>query len=210
MWKSSIVSVGRYYTEEIWKDIIGLEDCYQISNMGRVRGKERYAKVCGGGKRLVKSQIIKPILCTNGYYEYQLADPRANKKRIYMAHRLVAIHFIPNPENKREVNHLDENPRNNIVTNLAWATPKENCNYGTRNIKCRECNRKYFKPVRQYTLEGKFIKEYETCTDAAKELGIGLENISRAARQVQNRKTAKGYIWEFVNQDNQNRRLIED
>ena len=183
--------------EEKWKRIPGMD--YEISNLGRCRGIERYVKTCGNGKRLVKSKIIKPTLCTNGYLEYQLpARGQPNRRKIFMAHRLVAEAFIPNPENKREVNHLDENPLNNKADNLCWVTPKENCNYGTRNLKCRECNRQNFKAVRQYTKNGDFVKEYECVQDAAKVLGIRAENISRAARGVANRKYAKGYLWEFV------------
>lgn len=183
--------------EEEWKKIPDFD--YEISNFGRCRGIERYVKTCGNGKRLVKSKIIKPTLCTNGYLEYQLPiSNQPNKKKIFMAHRLAAQAFIPNPENKREVNHLDENPLNNKVDNLCWATPKENCNYGTRKLKCRECNKDNFKAVRQYTKGGTFVKEYECIEDAAKELGIRAENISRAARGIANRKFAKGYIWEIV------------
>ena len=189
--------------EETWKDIIGLEGSYQISTLGRVRSKDRYAKVCGNGKRLVKGKIIKPTLCKNGYYEYQLSTGE-KKRKIFLAHRLVAIHFLPNPDNKREVNHIDENPQNNVVTNLQWVTPKENCNYGTRNQKCRECNKDHFKPVRQYTMQGEFVKEYENLSDAGRALNICPENISRAARKTAQRKAAKGFLWEFVNQDNQN------
>ena len=183
--------------EEMWKDIPGFD--YEISNLGRCRGKERYVKVGGNGKRLLKSRIIKPAKCTNGYLEYVIPPKGSpNTKKALLAHRLVAQAFIPNPDNKREVNHLDEDITNNVADNLRWVTPKENCNYGNRNLKCRESQRKHFKKVSQYTKDGVFIKEYETLSDAAKEVNVLPENISRAARNKGNRKYAAGYMWKFI------------
>ena len=99
--------------EEIWRDIDGYEGLYQVSNKGRVKslkyGKER---------------ILRPGWKTGGYLFVILCkNGNQSKQRI---HRLVAQAFIPNPNNKPQVNHLDENKKNNCVDNLEWATAKEN------------------------------------------------------------------------------------
>ncbi len=96
--------------EEVWKDITGFEGKYQISNKGNVKSFCVYKS----------GKILKPAKIQG----YLLADISRKKKFI---HRLVAIHFIPNPENKPEVNHLDRNRHNNNDWNLEWATPAENC-----------------------------------------------------------------------------------
>ena len=80
---------------EIWKDIPGYEGYYQISNLGRIRSLDRYANVCGNGKRLVKGRIIKSVKCTNGYYEASLN--RNGVRKVMLLHRVVANVFIPNP-----------------------------------------------------------------------------------------------------------------
>lgn len=97
--------------EEIWKDIIGFEGIYQISNQGRVKN--------------VKLNLIRnPHLSDRGYHIILLRNKKISKTA--RIHRLVAIHFIPNPENKEHVNHLDFNPLNNCVENLEWVTNREN------------------------------------------------------------------------------------
>lgn len=100
---------------EIWKDIAGYENEYQVSNLGRVRS-------------LKSSIILKPQVATNGYLIACLWKDNIQKK--YCIHRLVAIAFIPKPENLSDVNHLDENKENNAVSNLEWCTHLYNMNYG--------------------------------------------------------------------------------
>lgn len=101
-------------SEEIWKGISGYEGLYEISNFGYVKS---FCKKTGGS-------IIKNILGQNGYYKVNLMK-RGKRKQPYI-HRLVAQAFIPNPENKPEVNHIDGNKLNNHVSNLEWCTSKEN------------------------------------------------------------------------------------
>lgn len=111
--------------EELWKDIEGYEGLYQVSNLGRVKSLKRYSK----NNKNNNDRILKPVLNTKGYLQLALCKNgvKYNKK----LHRLVAQAFIPNPENKPQVNHIDEDKTNNIVSNLEWMTNKENRNHGT-------------------------------------------------------------------------------
>lgn len=176
---------------EVWKDISGYEGYYQISDLGRIRSLDRYANVCGGGKRLVKGKIIKPVKCTNGYYEASLSYKGVRK--VLLLHRVVAEAFIPNPHNLPEVNHKDENPANNEVNNLEWCTSKYNANYGTRNE--RMLIGRETKPVIQLDRNGKFIKRWECMMEACRECGADISSMIRVCKGRQ--KTCKGFKWEY-------------
>lgn len=124
--------------KEIWVDIKGYEGLYKISNLGRVKSlnrkyKNQYGEF-GNKKEFIKTQKIS---CFNkeekqkkGYYVVNLAkDDRGKWIRV---HRLVAEAFIPNPENKKEVNHKDGNKLNNKADNLEWVSHQENCLHAWR------------------------------------------------------------------------------
>ena len=107
---------------EIWKTIEEY-DLYEISNLGRLRSKDRVVQN-HGGSYVKKGRTLHPSKDHYGYYIFELKqDGRAKKVKI---HRLVAEAFIPNPERKPEVNHIDSNPSNNNVENLEWCTHHEN------------------------------------------------------------------------------------
>lgn len=110
--------------KEIWKDVIGYEGIYMVSNTGRVKSLDRLVNTGYGRKRLCKGIILRMALDKDGYSVKMLQN--RGSKILKKVHRLVAIHFIPNPENKPEVNHLDGNKLNNNDWNLAWATTSEN------------------------------------------------------------------------------------
>lgn len=116
--------------KEIWKDIIGYEGIYQISNLGRVKSLER--EYWHGNRWYHQKEKYLSIKCDrNGYLSVMLYNADHVSKRI-MVHLLVARHFIPNPDNLPEVNHKDENKKNPCVSNLEWCTCKYNANYGTK------------------------------------------------------------------------------
>ena len=108
--------------EEVWKDVVGYEDKYQISNLGRIRSlKDTHGNY--------KERLLNPTPNLRGYLG-QCVSKDGIKKRITI-HRLVAQTFIPNPNNYPEVNHKDEDKNNNSVSNLEWCTRLYNINYGT-------------------------------------------------------------------------------
>lgn len=121
--------------EEIWRDIEGYEGHYQVSNLGRVKSLERYMNGRNGGKSLLKERILKPIKNNRGYLNVNLSKNR--KRKNANIHRLVAKAFIPNPDNKPEVNHVDTNKKNNRADNLEWATTKENIRHAWEKGLCK-------------------------------------------------------------------------
>ena len=114
--------------EEEWRDIKGYEGQYMVSNFGNVKSLERYDKY----NRRVMQKNLKPFdnKAGKGYLCVNLGR-KAKAKKI---HRLVAEAFIPNPQNKKEVNHMDGNVKNNKVNNLEWVTHQENCLHYTYEL----------------------------------------------------------------------------
>lgn len=109
---------------EQWKDIKGFEGCYQVSNHGRIKSLHRKVK-WGKFKRTIPERIMaRRISKSIGYDFVKLARHEGGKN--YTVHRLVAYAFIPNPENKPQINHIDCDRANNHIDNLEWVTPSEN------------------------------------------------------------------------------------
>lgn len=170
--------------DEIWKDVKDYEGIYKVSSKGRVKSVERVTVDSIGRKHHRKERILKDHMY-NGYLYVRLYD---GPKRI---HRLVAEVFIPNPDNKPQVNHKDEDKTNNCVENLEWMTHRENCNYGTRNERAGKAHNK---PVAQYTRDGEFVKIWPSQSKAGHNLD--LSNIDKVLRGKH--KTCGGFVWKYT------------
>jgi len=125
--------------EEIWKPIKGFEGLYQISNFGRIISHPKTI-ICGLKKLKIKSKVITNTKSRKGYLRAKLGD-KDNRKN-FLVHRLVAIAFIENPNNKPFINHKDGNKINNRFDNLEWVTTKEN-NIHAIETGLRRCKGKY-------------------------------------------------------------------
>ena len=142
---------------EIWKDISGYENKYQVSNFGRIKSLQRDVISGRGGFRTVKEKILKPKIDRYGYLTIDLRDQNQIRKTLKI-HRLVAIAFISNPENKIQVNHKNESKTDNTIQNLEWTTPLQNSNYGTRTERSakKRRNSSISKNVEQKDLNGNY------------------------------------------------------
>ena len=176
--------------KEVWKDIQGYEGLYQVSNTGKIKS------FCQGTSRILKTT---PNNC--GYYKVELYK---NKKgKMLYIHRLVALSFIDNPQNKTQVNHIDGNKANNSASNLEWLTASENQQHAIKNnlhapsyFKGRKgvlSNRS--KEVMQLTKDGQFVNYIYSITEAAISVGCKPTSISQALNNKL--KTCRGYVWRY-------------
>lgn len=188
---------------EIWKDIPNYEGYYQVSNMGRVKSLNRVIVMKNGVSRKTKGLILKQKYEERtGYLIATLY--KKHKRKDVLVHRLVAQTFIVNSENKRQVNHINEDKTDNRVENLEWMTAKENSNHGTRNerIKNTQIKNGYIKkmsqPILQYDLEGNLIKEWESAREAGRN-GFDRSSIAKCCKGKQ--KIHKGFVWEYKSEN---------
>ena len=177
---------------EEWRDIAGYEGLYQVSNMGRVRSLDRVVE-CVDSIRCYKGRMIKPVTQNNGYLCVGLCNAGDFKR--YFIHRLVANAFLTNDHNYPDVNHKDENKTNNVPSNLEWCDKTYNNNYGTRKQRANDAQHR--KTVLQYDLNGGFIKEYSSVSDAARAIGKP-NDVGSITKCCNGRlKRSHGYIWRF-------------
>lgn len=117
--------------EEIWKDVPNYEGFYQISNFGNVKSLDRITKKNRLEKRKIFGRSLNKIECSNKYLSVRLSKNGIVKMKLI--HRLVAISFLLNNQNKTQVNHIDGNKQNNILSNLEWVTHSENAKHAYIN-----------------------------------------------------------------------------
>lgn len=142
-------------TEEIWKDIVGYEGLYQVSNLGRVRSCDKYVSY-RWGERLIKGKMLKPHFRGRGYIQYSLVNKQ--KQNNFYIHRLVAEAFIPNPDNKPCIDHINTDKTDNRVENLRWVTHSENSNNPLTVEKHRYDTKKWIRK-KGHPLQGKHLSD---------------------------------------------------
>ena len=192
---------------EIWKDIEGYERLYQVSNMGNVKSLERM-KWNGRGYQKIPERILKPGKIRGGYLQVQLS--KDGKSKPCKVHRLVATAFLDNSDNLPEVNHKDENKKNNCVENLEWCSKLYNINYGTGIKKSAEKRRgkkkseehikKLSKPVFSVNKESGLIMWWQSASEAGRILGIAKQSICACCRG-RKCKSAGNHYWFYADDD---------
>lgn len=180
---------------ENWVPINGFEGLYSVSDHGRIRTETRLTP-----RNILITQKIKELEDGgNGYLKVKLS--LGGVKYGFWVHRIVASHFIANPNQKKEVNHIDSNPKNNHVSNLEWVTPSENMKHlvrmGRSNIhrisKISQANRR--RKIIQMDVSGNVIRRWDSVTEAAKEYGTTTGDICSALNGRQ--KTSRGFKWQY-------------
>ena len=168
----------------IWKDVPNYEGMYQVSSDGRVWSCEHTVNRCSGHPNIIRGRLLAHTITSFGYCNVTLSDVNHNQKR-YGVHRLVAMAFIPNPENKPQVNHKDGNKLNNCVDNLEWVTGWENQYHAVINgltsawtpehmqMMCECAKQKTAIPIKCLT-NGKLYSSYN---EAARDLHISTDTI---------------------------------
>lgn len=184
--------------KEEFRWIKGFEGKYKVSNLGRFLMVEQVDSM----GRLLPMRIKSTHKGVGGYSVVMLR--KDGKKVMYLAHRLVAESFIPNPDNKPYVDHIDGTRNNNCVTNLRWVTAKENSNNPItykRMVEATLANpisgskSPYSRKISQYTLNGEYVKTYDSIGLAARLLNICYTSIGQCARGL--RKSAGGFLWKY-------------
>lgn len=181
--------------EEIWKDVPSYEGYYQVSNLGNFRSLPRVIRYKGNGIRNYPAKRLLTETTKDNYQRITLM--KEGIKTRYQAHRLVALAFIPNPENKPCINHIDGNKSNNVVTNLEWCTASENMIHAD-NTELRDMfshhNPSNAKKVKCIETGQVFL----SCLRAVRSLGKTNNSISTLTRSIARGGTAFGYHWQFI------------
>lgn len=162
-----------------WKTISGFSN-YEISNTGKVRNK-------------ITKYILKGRVTKTGYYQVNIKNDDTNKFVNQYIHRLVALAFIKNPENKKQVNHIDGDKSNNNVENLEWVTASENQKHKYYVIGSKTSNRK----IGMFDKDNNLIQTFNSIVEAYKTLNkpsrVNIDNVLHGKQ-----KTAYGYIWKYL------------
>ena len=167
--------------EEVWKDVHGYEGQYQVSSLGNVRSMNYR------GTGIVKNLVPKMNNCGRLWVDL--------KGKPHLIHRLVANEFIPNANNYPEINHKDENPRNNIADNLEWCTGEYNKKvYSQKHSNGRP--QIHFRKVVQMDLDWNHIKTWDDSRTVFKSTGMSQWSIIQCCEGK--RKTAYGFKWQYA------------
>jgi len=183
---------------EIWKPIEGYEGTYSVSSLGRVRSEAREIMRSDGQRQPIKVRILRPAPDRRGYLIVSLYN---NGQQTHKVHRLVAKAFLENPDEKPQINHINEIKTDNRTVNLEWCTPAVNqlhggCTTRVRNTRNRRQTAKAERAVQQISLKGAELAIYRSTSEAPPAVGGNQGSIHQACSGKQN--TAYGYIWRFI------------
>lgn len=176
------------YVDEVWaplKGIVENGDNYAVSNLGNVIHLEKF-------------MLMKPRKDSHGYLQADLY--KDGKCKQFRVHVLVAKAFIPNPENKPQVNHIDGNKTNNTVENLEWVTPSENMKHAFKTGLSKSNSiyqRKSVAMLDKFT--GEILRVFESSHEAERQNGINQGSISKACHGKL--KTTGGYKWKYISKE---------
>ena len=180
--------------KEIWKDIPDFEGLYQVSNFGRIKSLERKEFMARNNcYRVRKERILKADITKKGY-ERVLLYKNGKSKKIFV-HRLVAIAFINNPNNHPIINHIDEVPLNNHVSNLEWCTHSYNSTY--KGAKERQL-KNVWKGVQSTNVKTGETKLYRSAADAERESNGYFRRRSISRVCTGERPIHKGHYWKYL------------
>lgn len=199
--------------KEEWKSIKGFE-CYEISNTGLVRSKDREITT-GVATFIKKGQILIPVDNGKGYKKVVLKS-NGKVKRAYI-HRLVAQYFIPNPENKPFINHIDNDPSNNSADNLGWCTHQENMDWaksqGRTKWNKEACDKLHKTMEKTYVaVIGENIKTgeklyFEKLNDV-KKAGFQPSCVCYCCKGKRGIRQHKGYRWEYGQHNSKKQEML--
>ena len=181
---------------EEWRPVVGYEGLYEVSDWGNVRSLDVYLPSKGGSVALRRGRLMKQYLDKDGYC--RVGIHKNGKERTVGVHQLVALAFIPNPDNLPVIDHIDGHRDNNVVGNLRWFTVTlNNSTEQARRKKSQGAYRRRDnkKIIYQYTLDGELVAEYESTMEAERVNGYGRSALSRCALGKQ--ATAYGYVWKY-------------
>jgi hypothetical protein len=183
-----------------WKDVPGYEGIYAISKLGVVKSVDRVVTRSNGVKLRTGERILKQSL-SSGYPKVSLFIN--GKGTTFKVHRLIAILFIPNPDNKPFVNHINGIKTDFSISNLEWCTCQENNAHAfktglnfSRQTGTTGAKSHHAKAIDQYSLIGDLIKRWDCAMDVENELGFNHTNISKVL--TGKRETAYGYKWRYA------------
>lgn len=170
--------------KETWKPVKGFEGAYEVSDLGNIRSLHN-----------VESSPMKPTKNYLGYLKIVLFKDGVPYYRT--VHRLVADAFLPNPEKCPQINHINEDKADNRASNLEWCTAKYNANFGTRNDRIKKAlTNKYGRGVYQFSLDGEFIAEYPSLSEAGRAVNASPSSIRHSC--LGHRGPVSGFLWEFA------------
>lgn len=189
--------------KEEWRTVPNW-DLYEISNYGRLRSKDRTVRD-NKGQYLKKGRLLKPAKDKYGYYSFCLKQD--GKSKIMKIHRIVAFAFIPNPDKKPCINHIDNNPSNNRVDNLEWCTMKENTAWMIKQGRFKRTKQwldrlhksqePTYKAVKGTNIETGEIIIFNSL-NSVREKGFQPPCVCMCCNHKRGIKQHKGYRWEYI------------